>query len=201
MISYLKSNVEETLQQKSQQEEKLPPERISMLVNPNTIILIDNTNKDLYLKINRDKFDCQLLKLSELNIKEIQPIKFFGIFGVISVKEIDFLVLVSEAKVVGSVMEKAIYQVLSVKFLPIQADKNQEQKFDVSWEHLEKIKGYLTTGFYFSYDYPLHLTMDNEGFFKKKVFDDVESIFVWNSVAFSQLMKIEEHKTFFVPMI
>lgn len=59
----------------------------------------------------------------------------------------------------------------------------------------------MTQGFYFSYDYPLHLSIQDNSIFEKKVYNQIDNIFVWNKSAFSQLMKIEENQDFFIPII
>lgn len=76
-----------------------------------------------------------------------------GIFGVICVKNVKFLILISKAEKVATLMHKEIYKISSLEFVRINSDLINIDNEVVSM--MERINKYLTMGFYFSYDYDL----------------------------------------------
>ena len=91
--------------------------------------------------------------------------KFYGLYGAVEIKKIKFLILISKAIWVATINQKKIFKIKSIKFLAIDREKYKNGEFSNCWEYLEKIKKYLKSGFYFSYQYPLHLK------FHSKIFD------------------------------
>ena len=75
-----------------------------------------------------------------LNVNEKNKMKFFAIFGIITARDVEFLVLISKAIKVATISGKNIYKVAGVKFLTIHNDKYVSRKYEVSWEYLEKVK-------------------------------------------------------------
>jgi len=59
-----------------------------------------------------------------------QPIEFFGIFGTFDVSPNSYIILITEASLVGDIMGAEVYRVEELKFLPLDSQSDQVYKQD-----------------------------------------------------------------------
>lgn len=72
-------------------------ERIHLFIDSKQIMLIDNENKETFLTIDRSTLKSEFKNSKDFDMKDIKPLKFFCIFGSITARDVEFLVLVSKA--------------------------------------------------------------------------------------------------------
>lgn len=58
------------------------------------------------------------------------PIKFFGIFGVYTVNQNTYVILIKSASAVGEILKAPIFRVESLQFLPLFSNSNDVQAAD-----------------------------------------------------------------------
>ena len=90
--------------------------------------MIDNENKETFLLIDRTTLKSEFKNQKDFDMKDVKPLKFFCIFGSITARDVEFLVLVSKANLVATILGKKIYQVNSVKFLTMLSEKHTDRK-------------------------------------------------------------------------
>lgn len=179
-------------------------DRYHLYVSENEVIIINTTMKDQFLKVNRETLISEYLPADKLaKYKMESPLKIFGVFGQIDINGIGFLVLISKAEKVAEVAKLPIFIIRSVKFLTINKQQYKNFEYEKCWDYLEKMKKFLKSGFYFSYEYKLHASF--EGSLACSA-DDIaasfhDSMFVWNSKALKPLIRSQAHWAFFVPII
>ncbi len=130
----------------------------TLYVTENEIVLCQNQSGK-YLFVDRQTCQASLLNEQVFLAKKItleNPRLDYGVFGRIQIKEIEFLILITNVKKTAEIHGKNIYQITSVKFITLNKEKYSNFLFEKCIDHLDKIKNYIKSGFYFSYDYPLH---------------------------------------------
>ena len=163
---------------------KIAAKQIYQIYISNSVILIKNLRQpDLFIRFNRTNGEGGFTnEFPKDELKDTEPLLSYGIWGVVTIDQVLFLVFISKADEVATLNHKSIFKIHSVKFLTIRRDQYKNFEFENCWEKLERIKEYLTTGFYFSYDYSLHnkYLPTNEELSKIPNSGFSESKFVWN---------------------
>lgn len=199
-----KEKLDNTIKSKPDMSRYAKPERYHLYVSENEVIIINTTQKDQFLKVNREGMVAEFMSSDKLSKYKMEsPLKIFGVFGQIDINGIEFLVLISKAENVAEIGKLPVYIVRSVKFLTISKQKYKNFEYEKCWDYLEKMKKFLKSGFYFSYEYQVHksfegrLTYDNDDVIK--CFTDNK--FAWNAKALKPLIVKTEDWCFFIPII
>lgn len=179
------------------------PDRYHLFASENEVIILNTTVKDQFLKVNRETIESEFLPADSLNKYKMEsPLKIFGIFGQIEIKGIEFLVLISKAEKAAELGKLPIYIIRSVKFLTISKQKYEEFEYEKCWDYLEKMKKFLKSGFYFSYDYKLQTSFKGDLSYNNEDVIDCfnKNIYTWNTKALKPLINKQEDWCFFVPI-
>ena len=202
MIKFIKSKKNKFKKKDKPKEPLIIPDKYSLCFSEEKILIFNKDEKQQYLEIDRKNSISTFLNKKDLKEKKIleNSFRFFLIFGKVELKEVEFLILVSKAEIVAEFENKKIYRIKNIRFLTINPEK-YKKRIDNCWDHLEKLKLYIKTGFYFSYDYPLHLQFKKENL-KKPAYEKFEkSIFSWNINSLKSLLQSAENFSFFFPII
>ena len=198
-----KDQTPENSKSSNSDEIKCKPERYLIYFSENKIIIINSKKKQKFLQINRVNNHTQILDIKELSKKYTikKTMKFFAVFGRVDILGIPFLALISKAKIIANFKNKKIYKILSIKFLTINKNNYKAKSHEKCCEHLEKLKKYIKTGFYFSYNYALHKKFDVENFMNEKDIDFEMNSFVWNYKSLRALAPKQDILRFFTPIV
>lgn len=170
-----------------------------------TIALVNRDKASQILVIDRKNLATTFVSDSQgLGLDKASRISIYAVWGVIEIKGVEFLVLVSKANVIARVQGHDIYQVDSIKFVTISREKFKNFQHENCWEELKRTKQFLKTGFFFSYSCCLSKSFDpalpqNLDYQTSQVSEDP---FVWNYKALkSMLSTSRENINLFVPII
>lgn len=189
-------------------EENAKTEGIYQINYSNDFIFIKNKNvSSRMIKIDRRNMKSSFEVLDEdilLPFKSMKSMDVFAVWGIVEILDVEFLILISKARVAVKIDESKIYEVLSVKFVTVDIQKFNNMEFEKCWEQLTRLKEFLKTGFYFSYSYPL--CHNFEGQIKVSQEDLTKNIsqnfFGWNYRALKQLLsEVINGFAFFIPII
>ena len=180
------------------------PDRYHLYVSENEVLIINTQIKEQFLKINRETITAEFLPSDKLSKYKMEmPLKIFSIFGQIDINGIEFLILISKAENIAEINKVPIYVIRSVKFLTISKQKYKNFEYEKCWDYLEKMKKFLKSGFYFSYDYKIFTEYNGKLSYNRedtiKCF--MQNIYTWNVKALKPLISKEENWCFFVPII
>lgn len=207
MIEFIKSKKEKFKKKKDKQKQKAPPiipDQYQLSFSDDKILIFNKDEKENYLKIDRKNTMPVFLQTKDLDLHDKKllenSIQFFLIFGKIEIKDVEFLILVSKAEISAEFENKKIFKIKNIRFLTINPEK-YKKRIDKCWDHLEKLKLYIKTGFYFSYDYPLHLKFQKENLKFPAHQNLKNSIFTWNLNSLKSLLSSKDNFSFFFPVI
>lgn len=160
-------------------------------ITENNIFVINRSQPEFALLINRKQFASSFIPVSELSKHKLEkPLSIFAIFGIIEISEVRFLVAVSRAQTVCQIGQAEIMKIESVKFLTISRDQYVNFDYESCYDRLERIKEFLKVGFYFSYNYKLHANFTGKMWFTPQECsqDFGRSHFIWNYKAIKDFL-------------
>ena len=185
--------------QKKDNSKLVSPEQYHLYVSENEVIILNNQNKDMFMHVNRVNCRFEFFPKEKLaKYKMEKPLKIFGVYGKIEIKDIEFLILISKAETAGTINGMKLYKIRSVKFLTISKHKYRNFEYEKCWDYLERMKKFLKDGFFFSYDY--NLFDDFKFNFQNKPVS-WDNIFIWNAKVVKPLVESKAQLSFFIPCI
>jgi len=144
------------------------------------IITINKSKKGVY-KHDTDQ-NVEMIRSQHGNT---QPIEFFGIFGTFDVNSHSYIILISEASLVGDIMGAEVFRVEQLKFLPLDSQSEQIHKQDQQYiDMLKNLQKPRT--FYFSYkmDLTKRVQVIVEDLISNKIKEDALRMQYPNSVGY-----------------
>jgi hypothetical protein len=180
-----------------------PFHRYELYISENEILIIKKTDTENLLIINRKSLTSRFIPFSELNSYKVEkPLSIYGIFGRVEINDITFIIAISKAKIVASLGKSEIFKIESIKFLTVNREHYKNFDYESCWDRLERIKNFLRTGFYFSYNYRLQSNFEGDFVFDSKTMmkDANTNPHIWNYKAtryltFNHELKFERQNT------
>lgn len=157
--------------------------RYELYISEDEIVLRNKKDHNYVLLIDRNTLRSRFIPHSELqNLNLEKPLPIYGLFGQIEISGIVFLVTISKAKLVATLGKAQIHRIESVKFLTVKRNHYKNLDYENCWDRLERIKIYLKTGFYFSYNYRLQSDFSGRLISTplQMASDFITNPFVWN---------------------
>lgn len=135
--------------------------------------------------------------------------KIWGIVGTIRLLACRYLIIITDAEMVGTIAGHQIFKVVSTEVIPYTRSSLHlsEKQVQNNSTYLEMIKFVLSTPyFYFSYTYDLSHTMQrlhntNPEFLQMPLHDRADLRFVWNAYLLQDLVARPEQYKFCLPII
>jgi hypothetical protein len=149
------------------------------------------TNQNIYIEykyynniLDIDKYSGGItesnIQLSE-NIKKIKPQKPHAILGIINLEKIEFIIFVKSAYVIGKIEEAEVFRVKEVELIPIVPDKELDYLGSEVRNLVEGIKNLYTLGFFYSFNYDLTNSLQNQSKLKElDILTSANKKFFWN---------------------
>jgi hypothetical protein len=157
--------------------------RYELHISENEIIVSNKQDTDNLLLIDRKNLGSKFIKASTLGSYKVEKeLPIYGIYGRVEINNITFLIAISKAEIVATIGKDKVFKVESIKFLTINREQYKNFDYESCWDKLERIKNFLKTGFYFSYNYRLQAEFLGElNFSPKNLMSDFNSNpFIWN---------------------
>ena len=98
MINKIKKKVsgQNNIPKKKKDNSRLvSPDQYHLYVSENEVIIINNNNQDMFMHVNRVNCRFEFFPKEKLaKYKMEKPLKIFGVYGKIEIKDIEFLILI-----------------------------------------------------------------------------------------------------------
>jgi hypothetical protein len=166
--------------------------KYDIFVISSDIVIVNRSSEKICLRIDRTNGSSHFISKTELlNFKLDKSIPVFAVFGIIEISGLKFLITISRVTIEGQICNSEIMKVDSVKFLPISPIQNFNFDYEVCYDKLERIKEFLKTGFYFSYDYKLQSCFNGKTHFNPEelTYDLTRNHFIWNYKSIKEFLK------------
>jgi hypothetical protein len=121
------------------------------------------------------------IDILQKNNKKTNIYKPLALLGIIHIENIEFLIFVKSAYFIGKIQESDIFRVKEVELIPIISDEKLDFIGNDVKNLIEGIKNLYTLGFFYSFDYDLTNSLQNQS--KMKDLDILTSAnkkFFWN---------------------
>jgi phosphatidylinositol-bisphosphatase len=129
----------------------------------------------------------------------MESYKPHAILGILNIKEIDYILYVKIAKLVGIFNNNEVYTVKEAEVLPITIDSKQDEE---SSREIENIKSFLKIGFYYSFTYDLTNSIQKQSTYKSNnLYETVEKNNMWNFNLYKEFFTFKIDSCFFVYLI
>jgi hypothetical protein len=152
------------------------------ITNENIIIQHNQYNKVLNINKNTSKiFESDLSILNQIKKTTINSFKPHAILGIISIEDIEILILVKSAFFIGKIEEAEIFRINEVELIPIVPNYKIDNISNEIKNISDGIKKLYTLGFFYSFNYDLTNSIQNQS--KMKGIDILTSAnkkYFWN---------------------
>ncbi|CAD8054141.1 unnamed protein product [Paramecium sonneborni] len=116
-------------------------------------IRFNDNDKELIIKSQNGQIDVQLRqKFQDVNLQQSNCLEFNAIYGIITLRQLNYLVVVIKASSISSIMNLPIFQAEKFQFIPIEDKKisSQDAQYIAGLQEI-----FNTKTFYYSEQYDL----------------------------------------------
>ncbi|CAD6233880.1 GSCOCG00012319001-RA-CDS [Cotesia congregata] len=168
-------------------------------VTAKVLLIVDRVNQHIFTQVGTAN------QISQTAIRR----KIWGIVGTIKLLSCRYLIVITDAKRIGTIAGQQIFQMTATDVIPYSKSDLHltDKQIENNTTYLEMIKSVLNTPyFYFSYTYDLSHTMQRlhnttPEFLQMPLHDRADSRFIWNAYLLQDLSSRSEHSKFCLPII
>ena len=161
--------------------------------------LIQHINTKKMLIIEKSPFKISNYNFNEFdfNVKDMLLCK--AIIGIINVQGVYFLIYAKKVEKIGNFKQNNIFEIKEVEFLAISDNSEKETNEFKTIDHLKHL---LSKGFYYSYNFDLTSSFQNQSKNKSNVLlERIDKNFYWNLALYKEFINNKIDQIFFAILI
>eukprot|EP01129_Flabellula_baltica_P005730 TRINITY_DN2092_c0_g2_i7.p1 TRINITY_DN2092_c0_g2~~TRINITY_DN2092_c0_g2_i7.p1 ORF type:complete len:1408 (+),score=290.74 TRINITY_DN2092_c0_g2_i7:24-4247(+) len=175
--------------------------QISVITSESCIVLVhEDPGISNIVITRRDGHPGSFDEVSDISHIQGRTTKGYGVMGIITIAQESFLIFITEVDAIGSFQGKNCYQIKDTVFIPF--DRRGEFRYGPHSNEkppYNQVQKFINSGtFYFSYEYPLTLSLQKqseygERLFNKPMWKTADRSFFWNQHISKHFIKNRFH--------